>query len=98
MTRAADGGWSHPDLPSFDEGDTGKFTDWLDRHQLEPTRVWMEHDDEQLHERYCGGDNDTLANWQPTAPAGAGWFLLALGDTGEDGPVAYFVRQIGAEA
>ena len=97
VTRDAQGWYEHPDLPSFEEGDAAKFKEWIDSQGLDVQRVWMDDDAPDLAERYLEGDGDpsALVDWQPTAP-GTGWFLLALYDEENDGPVAWFARRASA--
>lgn len=94
VARDVDGSWSHPDLPSFDEGDAVKFQAWIIGQGIEVHRVWMECDAEALHERYCDGSVEAMAEWQPRAPGGPEWFPLAIYDAEDDGPVAYFARAV----
>ncbi|MDA5499929.1 hypothetical protein PGT17_20060, partial [Yersinia aleksiciae] len=55
---------------------------------------WMECEEnaEELQAAYDTGDCN-LSMWQPTPPAGDGWFMASIHNT-EDGPVCYWRRPI----
>lgn len=61
-------------------------------------RKEMERDcSEELAEKYWGdGDIDAVKDWQPTPPPSGRWFLVSINDT-DDGPVAWFAKEIHAE-
>lgn len=93
VARDQYGYWSHPDLPDFDEGESGKFQDWIRNTGIELALVQMEYDEaaDDLFEKYVDGDSGITA-WNPIVPNGDGWFLLCIFDT-DNGPCAYFARQ-----
>ncbi|APG04921.1 hypothetical protein BJI69_14160 [Luteibacter rhizovicinus DSM 16549] len=90
----------HPDLPQFydkpfnteDEG----FIDSkaLAQAGLECTFVEFEYDatDEQLEAWFEDGQDD-LNGWTPSVPNGDGWLLAGIWDA-EDGPLAFYVREV----
>jgi hypothetical protein len=42
----------------------------------------------------CGlGKGRGISDWQPSAPAGDGWFIGSIHDT-EDGPVCIWLREV----
>lgn len=93
VERREDGSYFHPALANSPDDDSAvAFSAWLAECGVEVTRVWMEIDAAPLCGRYMDDDTDALKEWQPTTPVGADWFLLAIFDTEDDGPVAYFVR------
>ena len=95
VKRDESGFWIHPDFPDFGETLGSQYTEWLDKQGLEAKFVSMEDDlPEHMIERWdADGDYiDLVAEWNPTTPAGAGWFLLGIWDT-EDGAVALFARR-----
>lgn len=55
-------------------------------------RLECEENAEDLQAVYDAGDCN-LSMWQPTPPAGDGWFTASIHDT-EDGPVCYWLRPI----
>lgn len=95
------GNWYHPSLPDFagtDEAgpDSPKWEDWLAEQGLETSMFCLENeDDHPAFARVFDESNPDFSDWEPQ-PAGAGWFLLAIGDT-EDGPCATFVRRLNAQ-
>lgn len=90
----------HPDLPQFydkpfnteDEG----FIDTkaLAREGFECITVEFEHDstEEQAKAWFEDGDDD-LSSWTPSVPRGDGWLLAGIWDA-EDGPIAFYVREV----
>jgi hypothetical protein len=48
--------------------------------------------DEELRDQYGDDDLAACAAWTPEMPEGDGWLLLGI-YVGEDGPVAWYVRQ-----
>lgn len=95
VKRDGSGFWIHPDFPDFGETLGSQYTEWLDKQGLEAKFVSMEDDlPEHMIERWdADGDYiDLVAEWNPTTPAGADWFLLGIWDT-EDGAVALFARR-----
>jgi len=85
VERDADGWWTHPGIPDFDE-DHEAYKAWLAAQGLEVTHACLEFEDE-THPAYVSYyDNDTanVAGWNPE-PMGEGWFTLSIHDT-EDGP------------
>ena len=97
VKRDEDGIWYHPDLPEFDEGQEKEYRAWIAAQGLE--RTWRsleeENPDHPAYIKYFDEGDPDCSQWEPAAPAGEGWFLLAIGDT-EDGPVATYVRRAAA--
>ena len=89
VVRDADGWWSHPDLPDFDE-DYAAFKAWIAEQRLELQQWHMEADMEG-HHPYDDGACHCLG-WSPTAPAHE-WFLLEIFDS-EDGPCVSWARRV----
>lgn len=69
--------------PRFDFDVTVRFEDGTYRNKVRARNKGV---------AYAMALTDALKEWQPTTPTGADWFLLAIFDTEDDGPVAYFVR------
>ncbi|WP_261397492.1 hypothetical protein [Serratia fonticola] len=94
------GHWTHPDFFEPANGmecaAPGEFEAWLDANRVVGHLQWMESDvtDEQL-EALEAGDGD-ISQWNPTPPAGDGWFIGSIHDT-EDGPVCYWLRPVEGE-
>lgn len=94
------GQWCHPALdalcgerefvPSYD------FRQWVDANDLEFEITAMGQDEPSpaLDEWYETG---SFAAWQPEPPAGEGWFIAAIYDTG-DGPVCIWFRSVEGAA
>lgn len=88
MLRDEFGFWTHPDLPSFDEGDGEKYNAWLAKQGLRISRSALEweSDDHPVYVAYFENSDLDVSGWNPDPPPGEGWFPLAINDT-EDGPV-----------
>lgn len=87
------GGWTHPDFFKTPDGrelpQPGEFERWLEAHHLQSATTWMEHDvPEQMMEQYQKTGN--CSNWEPSVPAGDGWFIGSIHDT-EDGAVCIWL-------
>lgn len=81
VTRSPDGNWVHPAYQRFMQGWKGDpldFGQWLTDHGLE-------------YELTHPQDGMLLTEWQPSAPAGDGWFIASLHES-ELGPVCIWVR------
>ncbi len=97
VERDADGWWSHPGIPDFDE-DMDAWRTWRDAQGLEFTHVSLENEDEThpAYVAYYENEEASVANWHPQAPDGEGWFVFSIHDT-EDGPFWYWARRISAK-
>lgn len=98
--RDENGYWTHPDyfVPAngMEFGAPGEFAAWLDTNRTVGHLQWMESDvTEELLDTLESGDGD-ISQWNPTPPAGDGWFIGSIHDT-EDGPVCYWLRPIEGE-
>ncbi|TNH91107.1 hypothetical protein CF139_04820 [Aeromonas hydrophila] len=86
------GMWIHPDFPDFGEVLGDEYIRWQEHQKIACAFVTMEDDlPEPLTEQWenDGDYIDLVAQWNPSIPNGAGWFLLGIWDT-EDGAVALF--------
>ena len=88
VVRDADGWWSHPDIPDFDE-DYAAFKAWIAEQRLELQQWHMEADIDS-HHPYEDGACHCLG-WEPVASTPE-WFLLGILDT-EDGPCVSWARR-----
>ncbi|ORJ49391.1 hypothetical protein B2M27_15395 (plasmid) [Kluyvera intermedia] len=89
------GGWTHPDF--FSPSDSrefprpGEFEAWLAEHHLQSATVWMENDvPDWMMDTFWKTGNCSL--WQPSEPAGSGWFTGSIHDT-DDGAVCIWLRR-----
>jgi len=91
--RDADGWWTHPHMPAFDECQEA-FENWLIAQGLELRQWSMEADldDHPYWDIESGGSG--CVGWNP-APPGPEWFLLEIFDT-DDGPYVSWVRRQAA--
>lgn len=94
------GFWTHPDYfepaDGREFGTPGEHAAWLDAHRVVGLLKWLEDEvtDEQM-EALEAGEFD-YSQWNPTPPAGDGWFIASIHDT-EDGPVCYWLRPVEGE-
>ncbi|ARZ00759.1 hypothetical protein [Yersinia ruckeri] len=92
------GFWTHPDYfepaNGREFGVEAEFKAWKTLNRVTGALSWMEGEDnaDELNAAYESGDCNISA-WQPTPPAGDGWFMASIHDT-EDGPVCYWLRPI----
>lgn len=96
VKRDADGYWTHPAFPSFDEGQSAAASAWYKSQQLETSVAYLESDDDAQPScvSYWGDDDAgiDISAWQPPKPKGWGWFILSIHDTEDWGPVCVWVR------
>jgi len=93
VNRDEDGYWIHPDFPHFeDEISNSEWQEYLEQNQLQSEYVDLFGDaPEDISDRYCESGDADCSDWEPTKPAGDGWFLFGIWDT-EDGPTSCWVR------
>ncbi len=94
VQRDAEGWWTHPSIPEFDEGQEAEYRAWIKGQWLVTSFDLLEHEDADhpsYVEYYENGGTDVSA-WHPTPPDGDGWFVLSIHDT-EDGPVFVWARR-----
>jgi hypothetical protein len=97
IMRDADGYWTHPEFPSFDEGQSADASAWFKSQRLETRIAYLESeaDDHPACVSYWG-DKDPgidISAWKPPKPKGWGWFILSIHDTEDWGPVCVWVRR-----
>lgn len=95
VTRDPNGFWTHPHYftPASDEAGQSEFSDWMRLHKLTCATRWMENDaPPQVIAAWENGVAD-ISDWQPSAPAGEGWFIGSIHDT-DDGPVCVWLREV----
>ena len=75
--RDQDGLWTHQDFPMAEEGQLceDSFSEWLDLVGFE-SRIETPP--------YCANCESDIADWEPTSPAGDGWFVGSIHETEED--------------
>ncbi|PHM68855.1 hypothetical protein [Xenorhabdus kozodoii] len=89
------GFWSHPDFYPTNESNewnAAELVYWLKKNKLIIKTVWLRDDNPWIFERFNSGIYD-VHDWNPTPPAGAGWFLVSIHDS-EDSPVCVWVRHL----
>ena len=94
VERDKDGWWSHPGLPDLDEGQDAEYKAWLAAQGLVTSHVSLEMEDltHPVYIAYFDEESGSVADWNPEAPAGEGWFTLSIHDT-EDGPYWVWARR-----
>lgn len=89
------GYWTHPLYDAFCDGrefiSPDELNVWLKENGLEWKVDYRDEDD--FDPEVDGYD---ISTWQPTPPAGYGWFVGSIHDT-EDGAVCIWLRQGAAE-
>ena len=100
VERDSDGYWFHIGVPNFDEGEDEQYKAWLKGQGLVTAYKMLdgEHDAHPVSDSYFEHGNPDISGWEPTPPAGEGWFTISIHDT-EDGPIWVWARrapEIGA--
>ncbi|HGA3039278.1 TPA: hypothetical protein ACIR5X_000772 [Serratia marcescens] len=95
--RDQQGYWTHPDyfVPAngAEYGAPGEFEAWQEENRVTGVLQWMEnHASAEQIDAYESRDGD-ISDWEPTPPAGDGWFIASIHDT-EDGPVCYWLQPV----
>lgn len=91
-TRKKDPMFWHPAIPWDRMPEAFDLTPFLHVLGYETLRMDMEDDaPDELMDEYADGSVEAIAEWEPSMPEGAGWFLGAKCDT-EDGPQALWLR------
>ncbi|MGI9565250.1 hypothetical protein [Pseudomonas fulva] len=90
VERGEHGFWTHPAWPSTEE-ELIPYA-WFHDRGLDVKEVEFEYDAPETLQAawYHDGTADCTA-WNPTQPAGEGWFVFSIHDT-EDGPICVWVR------
>lgn len=94
VTRDRNGFWTPPRYfkPAGDEASRADFNNWLRRNNLVCALCWLENDaPPHVTDAWKHGACD-ISEWQPSMPAGEGWFTGSIHDT-EDGPVCVWLRE-----
>ena len=82
----------HPDIPHDHDNDPEDCSVIAEQLKQRGWELSVQVGDDFVNEETCEYD---MAKWEPPAPAGESWQLVAKYDT-EDGPAAMFVRPAGA--
>lgn len=94
VDRDENGMWLHPALIGMDEMTWKDFTALMASKGVRCEWVSMESDaPEELTERYFEMGDPDMSEWEPSPPAGDGWFILGIFDT-EDGPGCLWGRSL----
>lgn len=97
VKRDADGYWTHPEFPSFDEEQSAAASAWYKSQRLETSIAYLESeaDDHPAYASYWGDQDpgSDISAWKPPKPKGWGWFILSIHDTEDWGPVCVWVRR-----
>ena len=101
VIRDEDGWFSHPQYftePEWEGVDCmtqAEFDKYIAERGIETATTSLEGDDYEAHERYCDDGQVDCSGWEPSRPAGEGWFVLSIHDT-EDGPICVWGRALNA--
>lgn len=89
--RDENGYWCHPGVPDFGEDQTA-LSNWIYEQGLTISTQFL-YDEPETSDAFTHYFNDGQGadKWQPTEPAGNGWFMLVLFES-DDGPVCWWAR------
>ena len=87
VVRDAEGWYSHPDMPAFDEDQEAEYRAWLAAQGLETAYATLcgKDDKHPAYIIYFDQAGTDVSDWNPAPPSGDGWFTLSIHDS-EDGP------------
>jgi hypothetical protein len=93
------GFWTHPKYEEFCDGresiPTAEFDEWMQNNGMDWGITELETDPsaeaDAIRDRYFEAGDLNVSDWNPTPPAGDGWFVGSIHDT-EDGPVCIWLR------
>lgn len=90
VVRDETGSWTHSKWPGDGEEDAIPKS-WFAEHGLDLAIVELEYEEQEVADKYFEGGGPDFSYWQPSRPAGDGWFIFSIHDT-DDGPVCVWVR------
>ncbi|WP_152413552.1 hypothetical protein [Pectobacterium wasabiae] len=94
------GFWTHPKYEEFcadrESIPTVEFDEWMQNNGMDWGITELESDPateaDAIRDRYFEAGDLNVSDWNPTPPAGDGWFVGSIHDT-EDGPVCIWLRE-----
>lgn len=93
--RDADGWWSHPGIPDFEE-DVEKYREWREEQALEISYTYLESEspDHPSYVAYFDFGNPQVRDWNPEPPRDprGGWRVFSIHDT-DYGPIFVWARR-----
>lgn len=94
VVRDPDGYWSHVGVPNFDEGEDEQYKAWLKSQRLVIAYKMLDGEDDThpAYVSYFDHGDANISAWDPSPPAGNGWFTISIHDT-EDGPAWVWARR-----
>lgn len=97
VERDENGWWSHPGIPSFNEGEKEAYGAWITAQGLVTTYRELDSEDwdHPAYVAYFDEGGSSVAGWDPAAPAGEGWFTISIHET-DDSPVWVWARSAPA--
>lgn len=95
VVRDAEGWWSHPGIPEFDEGQEAEYAAWIKAQGLLTTFASLdeENDTHPAYIEYFERSGTDVSAWAPAEPAGEGWFTISIHDS-EAGPYWVWARRV----
>ena len=99
VVRDAEGWWSHPGIPDFDEGQEAEYAAWIKKQGLVTAYKSLEGEDltHPAYIAYFDDETASVAGWNPIPPAGEGWFTVSIHDS-EEGPYWVWARRVDVAA
>jgi hypothetical protein len=96
VERDADGYWSNPAIPDFDE-DAKAYQAWIEAQGLETTYKDLEFEDDThpAYVKYFEDGDANISEWTPEPPDGEGWCTLSI-HPHEDGVCWVWARRVAA--
>lgn len=96
VARTLDGYWCHPALAAFysdrDYVASTEYNLWLIEGGLEDALVYLEEEDDSPAEQAWQLRSD-LSCWSPPVPEGDGWFVGAIYEDEDNGPLCIWLRR-----
>lgn len=96
VVRTCDGYWCHPALSAFyndrEYVASTEYQQWLMDRGLEDSLVWQEDDIGSLDDPEWIRQAD-FSLWSPPHPEGTGWFIGAIYEDEDNGPLCIWLRR-----
>ncbi|MFP1844425.1 hypothetical protein ACLEDU_02460 [Lonsdalea quercina] len=98
VERDENGYWAHPKYIAWFKDSNPEdvdFVSWAESVEMEVDYIELEIDVDfcsRAGKRWFSKGYEDISEWEPSMPAGEGWFIVSIHDTG-DGPVCVWLRE-----